>query len=55
MQITVEQKNELLINGLRDAANTFYALRDHAQSEGLKATVEQNAINAIISILAATK
>lgn len=41
-----------LLEALRNAANTFYALRDHAQSEGLAGTVEQNAINAIIAAIA---
>ena len=41
-----------LIEALRDAANTLYALRDHAREQGLAGEVEQQAI---IKICAAIK
>ena len=40
-----------MLEALRNACNTFYALRDHAQAEGLAATVEQNAIDAIAAVV----
>lgn len=40
----------LLDTALERACNTLYALRDHAIEQGLTATVEQSAIDAIINI-----
>ena len=42
---------ETLVEAIRNMLNSVYALRDHAQAEGMKAEVEQKIINIGIKAL----
>ena len=41
-----------MLEALREVANSLYALRDHAQEQGLAATVEQRNIDLICAVIA---